>query len=240
MSEIIFNSEPTIYKGILFRSKMEARVAVLLDEFQAEWEFEPIQEAGYTPDFLVKNVVISRWIPDDEEELKKTGATYGQSLVRSKEDLFIEVKYSLFPGNAVKIEKFSEDNNIIIAGSLPLKQYTNRWGDFGNSFLDKYIMPLKGDNPKQLCPWSYELIDGSSEMAVPVILKSKEIGLARNDDIDLVWDFDEIDVEKTLLAYKKAQSYCFEAITEKQQEQIERLKKENQALKEKFIRTKFK
>jgi hypothetical protein len=52
----------TLYDGCRFRSRLEARWAVLLNAIGAGWEYEPegfkLGEAGrYLPDFLVKNVL---------------------------------------------------------------------------------------------------------------------------------------------------------------------------------------
>lgn len=45
---------PTRYKGITFRSRLEARWAVLFDSFGWPWEYEPLDLDGYVPDFVLK------------------------------------------------------------------------------------------------------------------------------------------------------------------------------------------
>lgn len=42
---------PTEYAGILFRSRLEARYAAMLDILKADWEYEPDDLGGYIPDF---------------------------------------------------------------------------------------------------------------------------------------------------------------------------------------------
>lgn len=44
---------PTAYKGIVFRSRLEATWAVFLDELKIEWRYEPFDLKGYIPDFAL-------------------------------------------------------------------------------------------------------------------------------------------------------------------------------------------
>lgn len=49
-------AKPTVYKGIRFRSKLEARWAVFFDALGVTWEYEPAIESvkgEYVPDFLM-------------------------------------------------------------------------------------------------------------------------------------------------------------------------------------------
>jgi hypothetical protein len=45
---------PTLYKGVNFRSRLEARYAVLFDQLGWLWEYEPIDLDGWIPDFVIK------------------------------------------------------------------------------------------------------------------------------------------------------------------------------------------
>ena len=47
-------SHPTMYKRTRFRSRLEARYAALFDLLTMQWEYEPLDLEGWTPDFLVK------------------------------------------------------------------------------------------------------------------------------------------------------------------------------------------
>ena len=47
-------NHPTRYKSILFRSRLEARWAAFFDLMGWQWEYEPIDLEGWTPDFLLK------------------------------------------------------------------------------------------------------------------------------------------------------------------------------------------
>lgn len=44
---------PTVYRGVRFRSRLEARWAVMFDFLEWPWEYEPIDLAGYIPDFVL-------------------------------------------------------------------------------------------------------------------------------------------------------------------------------------------
>jgi hypothetical protein len=44
---------PTMYRGTQFRSRLEARWAAFFDEVGWSWKYEPIDLAGYIPDFIL-------------------------------------------------------------------------------------------------------------------------------------------------------------------------------------------
>jgi hypothetical protein len=46
-------SHPTFYKDVLFRSRLEARWAAFFDLAGWEWEYEPVDLEGWSPDFRV-------------------------------------------------------------------------------------------------------------------------------------------------------------------------------------------
>jgi hypothetical protein len=45
---------PTLYKGIQFRSRLEARWAAFFDLLRWRWEYEPFDLDGWIPDFILK------------------------------------------------------------------------------------------------------------------------------------------------------------------------------------------
>jgi hypothetical protein len=45
---------PTIYKGITFRSRLEARWAFMFDRLQWPYEYEPRELKNYIPDFILQ------------------------------------------------------------------------------------------------------------------------------------------------------------------------------------------
>jgi hypothetical protein len=48
-------SIPTVYKGVQFRSRLEARWAAFFDIVGIDWNYEPLDFAGYIPDFFINN-----------------------------------------------------------------------------------------------------------------------------------------------------------------------------------------
>jgi hypothetical protein len=45
---------PTVYRGIRFRSRVEATYACFFDKLGWIWEYEPLDLAGYIPDFVLR------------------------------------------------------------------------------------------------------------------------------------------------------------------------------------------
>lgn len=45
---------PTLYLGILFRSRLEARWAAFFDALKWPWVYEPLDLDGYIPDFVLR------------------------------------------------------------------------------------------------------------------------------------------------------------------------------------------
>jgi hypothetical protein len=48
-----FAAIPTMYAGIRFRSRLEAKWAAFFDAMQWRWQYEPFDLHGYIPDFLL-------------------------------------------------------------------------------------------------------------------------------------------------------------------------------------------
>ena len=62
---------PTKYEGVQFRSRLEARWAAFFDLNEWEWQYEPTDFDGWTPDFLVRAKLGRRpsladdgWLPE--------------------------------------------------------------------------------------------------------------------------------------------------------------------------------
>lgn len=55
MAEPIYEiaAKPTIYKGIIFRSRLEARWAAFFDQLGWHWNYEPFDLHGWSPDFVL-------------------------------------------------------------------------------------------------------------------------------------------------------------------------------------------
>jgi hypothetical protein len=58
---------PTLYQGIKFRSRLEARWAAFFDQIRTPWTYEPFDGNSYIPDFLLpagdpRSVLRRAWI----------------------------------------------------------------------------------------------------------------------------------------------------------------------------------
>jgi hypothetical protein len=51
----IMNAIPTVYDGIQFRSRLEARWACMFDMMSLNWLYEPLDLDGWIPDFVITN-----------------------------------------------------------------------------------------------------------------------------------------------------------------------------------------
>lgn len=49
---------PTVYRGVQFRSRLEAKWACMFDWLDLQWEYEPLDLEGYIPDFMLW---VDRW-----------------------------------------------------------------------------------------------------------------------------------------------------------------------------------
>lgn len=96
---------PTIYKGISFRSRLEARWAIIFDKLGVDWHYET---EGY--DIPVENGITLRYLPDF--------MLYGGS-ERCPEQLFVEVKGNMKAEDAMKISAFSKHYPIYVVGNIP-------------------------------------------------------------------------------------------------------------------------
>ena len=96
---------PTMYKGIPFRSRLEARWAIIFDQLGIEWHYET---EGY--DIPIQEGVTIRYLPDF--------ALYGGT-ERCPERLFVEVKGNMRADDALKIKAFSNYYPIYIVGNIP-------------------------------------------------------------------------------------------------------------------------
>lgn len=96
---------PTYYKGINFRSRLEARWAVIFDRLGIDWHYEV---EGYNIE--VEPGLTIRYLPDF---LLRGGTT------RCPDPLFVEVKGNMQSDDALKIKAFSEHYPIYVVGEIP-------------------------------------------------------------------------------------------------------------------------
>ena len=97
---------PTVYKGIEFRARVEARWAVVFDALGLDWVYEPEGYDDckkYLTDFVIRNF----WLYSP--------------LGYKKRDLYIEVKGSdsIDIDDYIKFYEINRSKDIIVVGSLP-------------------------------------------------------------------------------------------------------------------------
>lgn len=96
---------PTVYAGIRFRSRVEARWAAMFDQFDWRWEYEPLDLDGYIPDFVL---------------------TFHKPLL-------VEIKSELTIGGLVphcrKIEMSGWEHEALLLGATPVIGNDVRWHD---------------------------------------------------------------------------------------------------------------
>lgn len=97
----------TVWNGYRFRSRLEARWAIVFESMGADWEYEPngfVLDDGttYLPDFLLHDVGIY----DDNHRGEKI-------------DLYVEVKGKWTVSDTKKVQKFSGGKPIYLVGDIP-------------------------------------------------------------------------------------------------------------------------
>lgn len=177
----------TIYHGRKFRSRLEARWAVFLDDIGANWEYEPEgynlgDGLYYLPDFLVHNVVFKRGEPTH--------------------NLFIEVKGVLSYEDLNKIDAFKgplcDDytylNPIVAFGQIPIVDSICEIGSYVDKRYDWERTPL----------FSFNNVLADCYIAYLAKGKDGEVYLSGEDYGEY------IDNDATIHAYKKASMARFE------------------------------
>lgn len=52
--KVVRRGIPTLFHNVLFRSRLEARIAAMFDALKWPWIYEPVDLAGYIPDFVLQ------------------------------------------------------------------------------------------------------------------------------------------------------------------------------------------
>ena len=143
----------TEYKGYRFRSRLEARWAVLLDWLNATWEYESEGfDLGdglyYLPDFKVCNPV-----------------------GRGDRELWIEVKGNMTEEDAQKILRFAKEKSIYIVGDIPK-------GSTFSEIIDDMGRICYYNHP---AVFNFETVDGDYFGAFPCITKDGYFELLGHD-----------------------------------------------------------
>ena len=96
---------PTMYKGIPFRSRLEARWAMIFDRLGIDWQYET---EGY--DIEIEKGVTLRYLPD---------FTLRGGSIRCPDPLYVEVKGNMRMDDAIKIHAFAQHYPIYVVGAIP-------------------------------------------------------------------------------------------------------------------------
>lgn len=138
----------TFYRGIRFRSRLEARWAKLFSELGIDWMYET---EGYN--IALKDGTHIRYLPDF---VLRGGS------VRCPDPLFVEVKGDMKAEDAIKIRAFSDYHPIYVVGAIP-EDIT----DIENGIDTDYRVPY----------YNFETVDGDYFGAVLGAAKGSGWGL---------------------------------------------------------------
>jgi hypothetical protein len=138
----------TFYRGIRFRSRLEARWAKLFSELGIDWMYET---EGYN--IALKDGTHIRYLPDF---VLRGGS------IRCPDPLFVEVKGDMKAEDAIKIRAFSDYHPIYVVGAIP-EDIT----DIENGIDTDYRVPY----------YNFETVDGDYFGAVLGAAKGSGWGL---------------------------------------------------------------
>jgi hypothetical protein len=138
----------TFYRGIRFRSRLEARWAKLFSELGIDWMYET---EGYN--IALKDGTHIRYLPDF---VLRGGS------IRCPDPLFVEVKGDMKAEDAIKIKAFSDYHPIYVVGAIP-EDIT----DIENGIDTDYRVPY----------YNFETVDGDYFGAVLGAAKGSGWGL---------------------------------------------------------------
>jgi len=187
----------TEYKGYKFRSRLEARWAVLLDALGVKWEYEPEgYDLGnglcYLPDFRLHEVTINH----GHFERNAT--------------IYMEVKGQMNDADAEKINRFYElgcddemrsasKTAVLVVGNIPD-------GETIYQLLDSMQTEAYNDHKNWPNCYNFATIDGDYFAAYPGVDKRGTFTLF-GDDSSYLWS---IDGDRTEKAYRLARQARFE------------------------------
>ena len=94
----MIEARPTLYNGIRLRSRLEARWACMFDELGWQWEYEPFDLTGWTPDFLL----------------------HGKTPILVEVKPLVEIRTDApLPAECKKIERGFKDYDVMLVGISP-------------------------------------------------------------------------------------------------------------------------
>lgn len=207
----MIQSVPTKYNGIEFRSMLEARWAMFLDNIGAKWAYEPMTfklDDGrmYAPDFLVYDLYIVHGRCSDSKSIDDF----------DKMNVFFEVKAGMskeFMEDAMKLAKLNEE--AIYASSVKKAM------DMAEDGMDKndgypafplcFVGPMPSKETDELFDmdhpfYTFYYIDGDEFPLTPGVASGgKGVGLFGAEG-NYIQYMDEV---KTMAAFNAAKSHRF-------------------------------
>ena len=73
---------PTVYAGVRFRSRLEARWAAFFDLAGIKWDYEPFDLDGWAPDFMLRTDIghiLVEVKPVDTDDYRETGDAFDKA-----------------------------------------------------------------------------------------------------------------------------------------------------------------
>lgn len=203
-------AETVTYNGVAYRTELEARVAILLDNLNAEWEYMPEYSVGgiprYMPDFIVRNVGgrvnADLWI-EVKSEIGDWSRSHSDDVI---EFSGVDDPYDTPDGGLVKRLK----NPVFIIDRI-LRPYVGFYSavwDLGAVIKDLRNASLGFDVGRELYSYSFHTVDHDPRSALPVITKDGKfdiVGVCEDETSN-------VDFEGTAEAYGKAVSFEFSVI----------------------------
>lgn len=181
----------TQYRGIRFRSRLEARWAVFFDRCGFLWEYEAegfdIDGIYYLPDFRLHNVLTRSGYPEDGDKVWED---------MNLSTLYVEVKGEMDDDSREKIWAFSKYHPLYVVQDIP------HWeGEYAVDYLDVLTKFWKLD---QLY-YAYDTVDEDGYVAGIFVNNQGNPALAGPDH-----DLSNMDVKRTFSAFNEARSARFE------------------------------
>lgn len=106
--EYNIKAKPTLYKGIEFRSRLEARWAAFFDLLGWKWEYEPCDFDGWYPDFVLFGEKTYKFGEEDVQPFEHDG----EKKIGHDGRIFVEVK---------PVIEFPKEVGLRMVRSLPNK-----------------------------------------------------------------------------------------------------------------------
>lgn len=164
---------PTVYAGVQFRSRLEARWAAFFDLLRWPWDYEPIDLDGYIPDFLIgpsrKLLIEVKGSSDDYtvaiEKLERSGWTGEFLLVSSSLVYECDESRDDYPVLVPGVSGNVADGEAVVYGDFgsPLCLERNKAGAYdlrmyGSSDYDPILFGGTGYSRDRLDPQDAEAV----------------------------------------------------------------------------------